>query len=145
VSARQSVMKRNGSCRLWATDEVKETNNTHNQKLTANARTLRRNMTKEERHLWYDFLKGLQITVKRQTVIGNYIVDFYCPSVKLVIEIDGSQHYVEKVMAADSERDEYMRSIGLVIKRYSNTDINNKFDSVCEDIYNFICSIKASP
>jgi very-short-patch-repair endonuclease len=90
-------------------------------------------------------LKGLQITVKRQTVIGNYIVDFYCPSVKLVIEIDGSQHYVEKVMAADSERDEYMRSIGLVIKRYSNTDINNKFDSVCEDIYNFICSIKASP
>ena len=102
-------------------------------------------MTKEERHIWYDFLKGLQITVKRQKVIGNYIVDFYCPSVKLVIELDGSQHYREKGIDPDAERDEYLRSLGLVVKRYSNTDINNKFNSVCEDIYNFICSIKASP
>ena len=70
-------------------------NEQHNKNLTANARSLRRNMTKEERHLWYDFLKGLPVRVHRQKVIGNYIADFYIASAKLVIELDGSQHYEE--------------------------------------------------
>jgi len=68
-------------------------NKTNNSKLTGNAKTLRKNMTKEERHLWYDFLKTLPLTVNRQKVIGNYIVDFYIASSKIVIELDGSQHY----------------------------------------------------
>ena len=65
----------------------------HNPALRPNAQALRRNMTKEERHLWYDFLKGLPATFNRQKVMGKYIVDFYCASAKLVIELDGSQHY----------------------------------------------------
>ena len=70
-------------------------NKTNNSKLTDNAQKLRKNMTKEERHLWYDFLKTLPVTVNRQKVIGNYIVDFYISSHKIIIEIDGSQHYEE--------------------------------------------------
>jgi very-short-patch-repair endonuclease len=114
-------------------------NDTHNPSLTANARTLRG--TKEERHLWYDFLKGLTVVFKRQKVIGNYIVDFYCSFAKLVIELDGSQHYDKNGMEIDAERDEYLRGLGLVVKRYSNADINKRFDSVCEDIYDFIRSV----
>ena len=73
------------------TDEV-EMNKTNNSKLTGNSQILRKNMTKEERHLWYDFLKSLPITVNRQKVIGNYIVDFYIASSKIVIIIVGETH-----------------------------------------------------
>ena len=109
-------------------------NNTSNSKLTGNAKTLRKNMTKEERLLWYDFLKTLPITVNRQKVIGNYIVDFYVASSKLVIELDGSQHYEEKGVENDAKRDEYLNSLGIKVLRYSNLDVNQKFESVCQDI-----------
>ena len=69
----------------------------HNTYLITNARTLRKNMTKEERHLWYDFLKSYPVRFLRQKVIDNYIVDFYCHSARLIIELDGSQHYEKKV------------------------------------------------
>lgn len=114
-------------------------NKTCNPKLTANAQVLRKNMTVEERHLWYDFLKSLPSTFRRQKVIGSTIVDFYCPSAKLVVELDGSQHFDEEGARNDAERDEYLRSLGLTVKRYSNADINQRFQSVCEDIYEFIC------
>ena len=107
-------------------------NKTSNAKLTGNAKTLRRNMTKEERHLWYDFLKSLPQTVNRQKVIGPYIVDFYCAEAKLVIELDGSQHYEQP--QADRERDRYLNDLGLSVVRYSNRDINTCFDRVCTDI-----------
>ena len=92
-------------------------------------------MTKEERKLWYEFLKTLPLTVNRQKVIGNYIVDFYCAAAKLVIELDGSQHYEESGKEADRVRDEYLKSVGIKVLRYSNSDINTKFSAVCEDIY----------
>ena len=91
-------------------------------------------MTREERHLWYDFLRKLSKTVNRQKVIGPYIVDFYCASAKLVIELDGSQHYDTKGIRSDKERDAYLSSLGLRVLRYSNRDVNQSFDSVCEDI-----------
>ena len=102
-------------------------NKKHNPNLTGNAQRLRKEMTKEERHLWYDFLKKLPVTFHRQKVIGRYIVDFYCASAKLVIEIDGSQHYETKNMEADAVRDEYLNSLGLTVKRYSNRDIILRF------------------
>ena len=111
-------------------------NNTHNPKLDANAKTLRKNMTKEERHLWYDFLKTLPIMVHRQKVIGNYIVDFYVASAKVVIELDGSQHDDLVGKQADKARDAYLNSLGITVLRYSNADINLRFSSVCEDIWN---------
>lgn len=115
-------------------------NHKHNPKLTGNSQRLRREMTKEERHLWYDFLKQLPVTVKRQNVFGQYIVDFYCASAKLVIELDGSQHFEDTGAAADRVRDEYLQGLGLRVKRYSNADVNQRFESVCSDIYMLIFS-----
>lgn len=113
-------------------------NETYNKRLIGTSRALRRNMTRQERHLWYDFLKGLPITVHRQKVIGSYVVDFYIADASLVIELDGSQHFEPKGMAADAERDAYLRSLGLTILRYSNGDVDRRFRSVCEDIWNHL-------
>ena len=106
--------------------------NHHNEVLRPYAQKLRREMTKEERHLWYDFMKSLPVTVKRQHVIGPYIVDFYIASAKLVIELDGTQHYEDP--AADRERDIDLSNMGIAVKRYSNADVNRRFPAVCEDI-----------
>ncbi|MBQ9933863.1 MAG: endonuclease domain-containing protein [Ruminiclostridium sp.] len=102
--------------------------------LSPNARTLRKKMTKEERHLWYDFLKSLPVTVHRQKIIGPYIVDFYIASAKTVIELDGSQHYEGSGPEKDAQRDAYLRSQGLQILRYSNLDVKTNFPGVCQDI-----------
>ena len=118
-------------------DEV-EMNTTNNSKLTGNAKALRKNMTKEERHLWYDFLKTLPINVNRQKVIGNYIVDFYIATAKLVIELDGSQHYEDNGIDNDAKRDAFLNNLGIKVLRYSNLDINQRFENVCEDILNEI-------
>lgn len=109
-------------------------NETYNPKLTANAKELRKNMTREERHLWYDFLKTLPVTIHRQKVLGNYIADFYCANAKIVIELDGSQHYEASGQEADKIRDDYFRSLGLRVLRYSNLEVNRNFDGVCADI-----------
>ena len=110
-------------------------NSFHNSKLTNNARSLRRNMTKEERHLWYDFLKTLHVTVHRQKVIGPYIVDFYIADAKIVVELDGSQHYENEGIQKDAERDAFLRSHEMTVLRYSNSDINHNFRGVCQDIW----------
>ena len=106
----------------------------YNKKLKPNARTLRKNMTKEERHLWYDFLKDYPVMVHRQKVIGNYIVDFYIAKAKLVIESDGSQHFEEKGQETDARRDAFLRQQGLMVLRISNNEINENFDGVREYI-----------
>ena len=108
--------------------------NHNNPTLRPFSQKLRRNMTKEERHLWYDFLKSLPVTVNRQKVLGPYIVDFYIASAKLVIELDGSQHYEEAGIASDQARDRYLSELGLRVLRYTNLDISRNFDGVCEDI-----------
>ena len=109
-------------------------NKTSNKKLTPFSKRLRKEMTKEERHRWYDFLKGLPVTVNRQKVIGKYIVDFYCAEAKLVIELDGSQHYEQKASDKDFERDQYLNTLGMKVFRYSNFDVLKNFSGVCEDI-----------
>ena len=88
-------------------------NLTNNSKLTGHAKALRKNMTKEERHLWYDFLVNLPITVNRQKVIGKYIVDFYVASSKLVIELDGSQHYEKQVLKKIPNEPNFLNNMGL--------------------------------
>ena len=109
-------------------------NKTNNPKLKPYAQKLRREMTKEERHLWYDFLKGLPITVNRQKVFGKYIADFYCSQAKTIIEIDGTQHFETSGISNDIERDIYFSKLGINVLRYSNDDINISFEAVCEDI-----------
>ena len=109
-----------------------------NTNLTAFAKELRENMTRHERHLWYDFLKTLPVTVHRQKVIGTYIVDFYIAEKKLIIELDGSQHYDLPGKLADAARDQYLREQGLTVLRYSNSDIDQNFPGVCTDILNHL-------
>ena len=104
----------------------------HNNALVPYAKALRKDMTKEERHLWYDYLKSHSVRFVRQKVLGKYIVDFYSAKAKLVIELDGSQHYEEKAQAYDAARDMYLQAYGLSIIRIPNSEINDNFDGVCE-------------
>ncbi|MBQ3853922.1 MAG: endonuclease domain-containing protein [Anaerovibrio sp.] len=113
------------------TDEVKVEHIQYRNDLKAKAKKLRNNMTKEERHLWYDFLKEYGVHFYRQKPIGNYIVDFYCARVRLVIEIDGSEHYEDEEMKYDRTRTEYLNSLGIKVLRFSNLDIWNNFRGVC--------------
>ncbi len=99
-----------------------------------NAQRLRREMTKEERHLWYDFFKTVGIHANRQKPIGPYIVDFYIASAKLVVELDGGQHFEQAGQAHDEKRDRFLQDQGLTVLRYSNADVNRNFRGVCEDI-----------
>ena len=106
----------------------------HNTHHLENARQLRKNMTAEERHLWYDFLRQYPAKIMKQKPIGNYIVDFFCEAARLVIEIDGTQHFEEAGLEADAKRTAYLESLGLMVVRYSNREINREFQAVCEDI-----------
>ena len=106
----------------------------YNKKLVPCAQKLRKEMTKEERHLWYDFLKRLPLTVNRQKNIGSYIVDFFVSSKRIVIEIDGSQHGEEEQKVADAQRDFDLKKLGISVLRYTNHDINTRFNTVCGDI-----------
>ena len=108
----------------------------HTPKLVKNSQNLRKNMTPEEKHLWYDFLKLLPITVKRQKIIDNYILDFYIPSAKLAIEIDGRQHKLAENREDDRIRDEFLNSLGITVVRYTNDDIRDRFQAVAKDILN---------
>ncbi len=106
----------------------------YNKKLVSNARELRKNMTPEEKHLWYDFLKRLPLNVKRQHNIENYIVDFYIAKNKTVIEIDGIQHTSSEHKEADRKRDEDLAKWGITVLRYSNDSIRKNFRVVSDDI-----------
>ena len=106
----------------------------YNKKLVKNAKILRKNMTAEEKHIWYDFLKKLPYTVKRQHNIGNYIVDFYIAKKKIVIEIDGIQHTDPDEQLKDQIRTNELEALGLKVLRYSNKDINTNFYSVVNNI-----------
>lgn len=106
----------------------------YNKKLVPNARTLRKNMTPEEKHLWYDFLKRLPYNVRRQHNMENYIVDFYIAEKKIVIEVDGIQHLSPEHKEADGQRDAILASWGITVLRYSNNSIRNHFNAVAENI-----------
>ena len=102
------------------------------------AQTLRKNMTKEERHLWYDFLKSYPVQFRRQYAVGNYIVDFYCYKAKLVVELDGSQHYEPQAQEYDLRRTAFLQKQGLTVMRFSNLDILQRFAGVCEQIDQYV-------
>ena len=109
-------------------------NEYHNERLKSFSQKMRREMTKEERHLWYDFLKSLPITVHRQKILGNYIADFYIASKKIVIELDGSQHFMGSGVRSDHDRDAWMQKNGITVLRYTNLQIQREVDAVCNDI-----------
>ena len=106
----------------------------HNKSIEPYAKELRKNMTKEENHLWYDFLRKYPVRFSRQKVLGKYIADFYCAEAKLVIELDGSQHFKEEGREYDFERTAYLETFGLTVIRIWNHDVNCNFSGVCKYI-----------
>ena len=106
-----------------------------NDKLTPLSQTIRKNNTKEENLLWYRFLRKYPLRFRRQYVIGDYIVDFFCHGAKLVVEIDGSQHFEQQGQLRDAKRTAYLQQQGLQVLRFSNLDVLKRFDSVCEAIH----------
>ena len=106
----------------------------HNQQLVPFAKQLRNEMTKEERHLWYDFLRNHPVRFSRQKVLGKYIADFYSAEAKLVIELDGSQHYDDSNTAKDKERTAFLEGYGLTVIRIPNNEVTRNFRGVCEYI-----------
>ena len=106
----------------------------HNKRLVPFAKQLRKEMTKEERHLWYDFLRSFPVRFSRQKILGKYIADFYSAEAKIVIELDGSQHYEAENTEKDAERTAFLESYGLRIIRIPNNEISRNFRGVCEYI-----------
>ena len=105
-----------------------------NSALKQNARELRKNQTKEERLLWNAFLSKYPQRFKRQYIIGNYIVDFYCHAAKLAVELDGSQHYDAVLAAMDRVRTANLEAQGIMVLRFSNLDVLRQFENVCAEI-----------
>ena len=106
----------------------------YNATLTTTARSLRKNQTKEERKLWYEFLKTYPVRFTRQKVIGHYIVDFYCAKANLVIELDGSQHFTEDGAEKDQQRNAYLKELGILVLHIPNNQFHHNFTDVCEYI-----------
>ena len=102
-----------------------------NGKLLNIARILRRNMTRHEKHLWYDFLRSYPVKIYKQRIIDDFIVDFYCHSARLVIELDGSQHYTASGEISDAKRAQALEKYSLKVIRFSNKDIDDNFEGVC--------------
>ena len=127
---------RNVGCVLQLGDSVME----QNRKLKPTSQTLRKNAAKEENLLWYNFLRLYKPQFRRQYVIGDYIVDFYCHKAKLVVELDGSQHYEPKAIEHDRARSAYLESQGVYVLRISNVDVLRRFANVCEYIDNIVKS-----
>ena len=103
----------------------------HNKDLTESAKILRNNMTKEEKHLWYDYLRKCPVKFSRQKVLGKYIADFYSAEAKMVIELDGSQHYEKENRIYDEKRTRFLEEYDLKVTRIPNCEINNNFEGIC--------------
>ena len=104
----------------------------HNKQLVPLAKQLRKEMTKEERHLWYDFLRSYPVRFSRQKVLGKYIADFYSAEAQLIIELDGSQHYEADEIQKDADRTAFLEGYGLTVIRIPNNKVNRNFRGVCE-------------
>lgn len=114
---------------------MKTTTVIKNHKMLPVARELRRKMTPQEKKLWYDFLRKYPVKFYKQRIIESFIVDFYCADARLVIELDGSQHYTEQGMQYDKERSAVFEQYGVQVLRFRNQDVSAHFEMVCEQIH----------
>lgn len=110
----------------------------YQKNLIPRAKELRSNATPQENHLWYDFLRTYPIRFQRQKTIDRFVVDFYCHRAKLVVELDGSQHFTEEGMAYDQERSDVLAGYGLYVRRFNNLEIDQNFSAVCEEIHRLV-------
>jgi len=117
---------------------MKKTTVVKNFRMLDTARRLRRDMTPQERKLWYEYLRTYPVKFYKQRIIESFVVDFYCAQARLVIELDGSQHYTEQGRAYDAERSTVLEQYGLLVLRFANNDVDNHFDAVCAQIHSTI-------
>ena len=103
---------------------------TYNPLLIERAQTMRREMTAAERRLWYDCLRHLPVKFRRQRPVGRFIVDFYAPSAKLVIEVDGDSHFDDQGIAYDRERTAFLQGLGMTVVRFTNDEVLQQLDGV---------------
>ena len=114
---------------------MKETRYTgYNPSVKDRSRDLRKNMTRQEKHLWYDFLRSYPVKIYRQRSIDRFIVDFYCSPARLVIEVDGGQHYTPEGLTYDAERTEILAGYGVEVLRFNNSEVDGNFSFVCQAI-----------
>ena len=106
----------------------------HDRNLTSKAQELRRNMTKEERRLWYEYLRNYPYRFRRQVAFGHYILDFYCAAARLAVELDGSQHFDPEGMQRDQDRTAFLERNGICVIRFSNADVLQNLRGVCQSI-----------
>ena len=117
----------------------------YNHRLLPKARILRKVLTPQERHLWYNFLQNYPVKIYKQRPIANYIADFYCSKARLVIEIDGSQHYTDEGIDYDENRTYVINQLGVTVVRFSNYDVDKNFEGVCLEIDSIISEITGLP
>lgn len=110
----------------------------YNPKLVSRAKELRKNMTPAEKKLWYGYLRTFPHRVHRQRPIDHYIVDFYCPKLKLVIEVDGDSHFTSEVQKYDQKRTEILEGYGLQVVRFTNEQVRNNFEGVCQTVEEYL-------
>jgi len=113
-------------------------NKPYNATLTQRARELRKNATKQENRLWYEYLRTFRPRFTRQRIVGSYILDFYCGTAKLAVELDGSQHYEPEAIKYDKTRTRFLESLGIRVIRFANTDIDKSFEGVCSTIASLV-------
>ena len=118
---------------------------TYEHRLIERARQLRREATRQEKHLWYDYLRQYPVRFQRQKSIGNYIVDFYCHRAKLAVELDGSQHFEPEAVCYDAERTRCIKAQGIKVLRVANIDVDRNFEGVCMAIDKAVNVAIASP
>jgi len=116
-------------------------NKLYNTALTQKARELRKNATKQENRLWYEYLRDFRPRFTRQRIVGSYILDFYCSKAKLAVELDGSQHYEPRAMSYDQARTRFLDSLGIQVMRFTNIDVDRNFEGVCIAISNQVNTI----
>ena len=117
----------------------------YNAALRQRAQELRKNATKQENRLWYEYLRDFRPRFTRQRIVGSYILDFYCGAAKLAIELDGSQYYEPEAMEYDKTRTRFLESLGIVVMRFTNLDVDRSFEGVCITITNQVNALLGQP
>jgi len=120
-------------------------NKPYNATLTQRARELRKNATKQENRLWYEYLRTFHPRFTRQRIVGSYILDFYCGTAKLAVELDGSGHYEPEAIEYDKTRTRFLESLGIHVMRFTNTDVDRSFEGVCNTIANQVNALLGQP
>jgi len=117
----------------------------YNATLSKRARELRINATKQEKRLWYEYLRDFRPRFTRQRIVGSYIIDFYCATVKLAVELDGGQHYESDALEYDKRRTVFLETLGIQVLRFNNIDIDKSFEGVCNAIANKVYALLGQP